>query len=221
MSGSPVRVLLVDDHTLLLEAVSELLRMEDDIEIVGTAGDGGSAVAMAACVLPDIVLLDIEMPGETPQETLARIKEVSPASSVIALSMHDGAGLVREMLSAGARGYLHKSVSRQDLVAAIRSVHRDRSRMVVSVSSNGFHAPDPADTTGPGALSAREHEVLALAAQALSNRQIAKQMSITEGTVKRHLRNIFAKLGAVSRIDAVNKAMALGGQPGFPGRRSA
>jgi DNA-binding NarL/FixJ family response regulator len=206
VSTSPIRVIVVDDHTLLLEAVSEVLQLEDDIEVVGTTGDGPTAVAMATRLRPDVLLLDIELPGNTFDVTLPRILSASPRTATVALSMHDGAGLVREVLAAGARGYLHKSVNRQDLVAAIRSVHRDPRRVVVSVSQSGFHDSAPAGTAGAESLSAREQELLALVAKAMSNRQIARQMSITEGTVKRHLRNIFGKLGAVSRIDAVNKA---------------
>jgi DNA-binding NarL/FixJ family response regulator len=205
VNADRTRVLIADDHTLLLDALSELLSMEADIEIVGKAGDADAVVTVAAQVQPDVVLLDVEMPGNPAAETMRRIGSVSPRTKTIVLSMYDDAPLVRELLAAGARGYLHKGVSRQDLVAAIRGVRRDPHRLIVSVSQNGF-TTSSAPEGGP--LSDRELQVLTLAARAMSNRQIAGQLAITEGTVKRHLRNIFRKLSAVSRIDAVNKAIA-------------
>jgi DNA-binding NarL/FixJ family response regulator len=119
--------------------------------------------------------------------------------------MYDGPRLLRGLLAAGVRGYLLKSVHRQELVTAIRGAHRDTGRVVLNVSLESLaRARDPAADP----LSAREREVLELTAQAFSNAQIAAGIGITEATVKRHLRNIFGKLGAVSRIDAVNKAAA-------------
>lgn len=205
MTVDRMRVLIADDHTLLLEALGDLLGMEPDIEIVGKAGDSGTAAEMAVRLRPDVVLLDVEMPGPSTVEVMRRIRDGTPGTRVVVLSMYDDAPLVRELLGAGARGYLHKSVSRQDLLGAVRGVCRDPHRVVVSVSQNGFTT---AAHPGGGPLSERELQVLSLAARAMSNRQIAGQLSITEGTVKRHLRNIFRKLGAVSRIDAANKAIA-------------
>ena len=196
-----VRIVIVDDHTLLREALGDVLRVEPDIEVVGQAGDAGEAVAVVRRTQPDIVLLDMEIPGGQPPEVTRRLAEASPHSRMIVLSMHDSPALVREMLDLGVHGYLHKSVSRQDLAAAIRGVHQGE-RVVLSVSPAEHEAPDGE----PGVLSTREREVITLVAEALSNRQIAARLHITEGTVKRHLRNIFDKLGAVSRIDAVNKA---------------
>ncbi|ETK36552.1 response regulator [Microbispora sp. ATCC PTA-5024] len=198
----PIRIVVADDHTLLREALCELLRSEPDFRVAGQAGDGRAVVSTVAAVRPDIVLLDVEMPGHPPAYTLNQIAHVSPHSTVVVLTMHDDPHLVQEMLSAGARGYLHKGVSWQDLTAALRSVHRSSHRVIVSP-----RPPKSIAQSAPRALlTEREEEVLALVARALSNRQIAVQLSITEGTVKRHLRNIFGKLGAVSRLDAVNRA---------------
>lgn len=205
MNSDRIRILIVDDHTLLLDALCDLLGMEADIEIAGKARDGVAAVAMAGQVQPDLVLLDVEMPGSPPTVTIRRLLETSPEAKIVVLSMYDNPELVQEVLDAGASGYLHKSVGRQELVAAIRGVRSDPRRVVVSISRNSF-----ATTARPGSgpLSDRELQVLSLVARAMSNRQIAAQLAITEGTVKRHLRNIFRKLDAVSRIDAVNKAIA-------------
>ena len=204
---APVRILLVDDHRLLRETLRDGLTIEGDFVVVGEAGDGVEAVAMAAETRPDVVLLDVDMPRHQPVEGVRRLMQVSPGSKVIVLSMYDDPQLVREMLRAGVAGYLHKSVGLRDLAGAIRGATSGQERVTVSVVSR--HAfGRPGNNSRPGQLSVREQEVLALVAEALSNRQIAVRLSITEGTVKRHLRNVFDKLGAVSRIDAVNKAAA-------------
>ena len=200
-----VRIVIVDDHTLLREALGDVLRLESDIAVVGEAGYADEAVTVVRLTKPDIVLLDVEIPGGQPAEVTRRLAEASPNSRMIVLSMHDSPSLVREMLDLGVHGYLHKSVSRSDLAGAIRGVHHHGERVVLSVS------PAEHETQGEGLLSTREREVITLVAEALSNRQIAARLHITEGTVKRHLRNIFDKLGAVSRIDAVNKADLLEG----------
>jgi DNA-binding NarL/FixJ family response regulator len=200
-----ITILIVDDHSLLREGLRELLEAQDDMSVVGEAGDSASAVALAAELRPSIILLDVEIPGEDVTATLGRLRCLAPDSRVLILSMYDGPQLVRNLLAAGVWGYLLKSVHRQELMAAIRSVHSDEGRIVLAVSRESL-----AQAQGPPSdvLSAREREVLELTAQALSNTQIASRLRLTEATVKRHLRNIFVKLGAVSRIDAVNKAAA-------------
>jgi DNA-binding NarL/FixJ family response regulator len=200
-----ITILIVDDHALLREGLREILETQDDMVVVGEAGDSASAVSLVAEARPNVVLLDVEIPGEDVTATVHRIRTLSPDSKVIILSMYDGPQLLRSLLAAGVRGYLLKSVHRQELVAAIRSAHSDNGRVVLAVSQESLaQAQEPASDV----LSAREREVLELTAQALSNTQIASRLSLTEATVKRHLRNIFVKLGAVSRIDAVNKATA-------------
>jgi DNA-binding NarL/FixJ family response regulator len=123
---------------------------------------------------------------------------------VIILSMYEGPQLVQALLAAGIRGYLLKSIHWQELVVAIRAVHTDSDRVVLGVSRESLRYVQQGPP--PGTLSARELEVLELVAQAFSNSQIASRLNLTEATVKRHLRNVFVKLGAVSRLDAVNKA---------------
>ncbi|MCP2164084.1 response regulator [Goodfellowiella coeruleoviolacea] len=206
-----VGILIADDHTLLRESLRDVLLTEDDFRIVGEAGDGESLTALAARSRPDVVLMDIDMPRSQPAETVRRIQQVSPDTKVLILSMYDDPQLVQQMLRSGISGYLHKSISRQDLVAAIRSARNGGQRLVISVSRETL---TQVNTIRPGLLSVREQEVLSLVATAMSNRQIAVRLSITEGTVKRHLRNIFGKLGAVSRIDAVNKAVSASLIPG-------
>jgi DNA-binding NarL/FixJ family response regulator len=201
----PIRVLVVDDHALLRDGLRGILEAEDDIVVVGEAGNSEQAVAYVAATRPDVVILDVDIPGDKVTATLTRIQRQSADTKVIILSIYDEPMTVQELLAMGVRGYLLKSVNRQDFVAAVRSVFQDSERVVLSISQQSLRQVNGA---GLNLLSDREREVIILVAGALSNAQIAHRLSITEGTVKRHLRNIFTKLGAVSRIDAVNKAAA-------------
>jgi DNA-binding NarL/FixJ family response regulator len=203
--GAPITVVLVDDHVLVREGLSEILAVETDIAVVGEAADSASAVARVASLRPDVVLLDVEIPGNEATDTVQRMRSLSPNTRVLVLTMFDGPQLLRRLLAAGISGYLLKSVDRKELVAAIRSVHVAPDRIVLSVSRDSL-AQAPA-YEGP-VLSEREAQIMQLVAQALSNGQVGTRLGISEATVKRHLRNIFVKLGAVSRIDAVNKANA-------------
>lgn len=203
-----IRILLVDDHTLVRDGLREILDSYDDLVVVGGAATSDDAVAQAGRHLPDIVLLDVDLRDGEVTGTVRAIRSVSPATRIVILSMFEEPRLVRELVAAGVRGYLLKSVSRHELVSAVRGVGRDAERMVLSVSRETLVRMH-ADTSGAG-LSDREREVLELVALALSNSQVADRLSLTEATVKRHLRNVFAKLGAVSRIDAVNKAVDAG-----------
>ncbi|TDB98894.1 response regulator transcription factor [Actinomadura sp. 7K534] len=200
-----ITIVIVDDHALLREGLREILDAEENFRVVGEAGDSAGAVAMITERRPDVVLLDVEIPGEDVTVTVRRIRERSPNTKVIILSMYDGPRLLRSLLAADISGYLLKSVRRQELLAAVRSAHSGDGRVVLAVSQESLaQAQQPAADL----LSPRELEVLELTAQALSNTQIASRLNLTEATVKRHLRNIFGKLDAVSRIDAVNKAVA-------------
>jgi DNA-binding NarL/FixJ family response regulator len=199
-----ITILLVDDHALVREGLREILQTQGDMRVVGEAKDSATTVALATAEQPDIVLLDIEIPGDEVTTTVDQIRNCSPASRVIILSMHEGPQLVQALLAAGIRGYLLKSIHWQELVVAIRAVHADSDRIVLGVSRESLRHVQQGPSQGT--LSARELEVLDLVAQALSNGQIASRLHLTEATVKRHLRNIFVKLGAVSRLDAVNKA---------------
>jgi DNA-binding NarL/FixJ family response regulator len=200
----PIRVVLVDDHTLVREGVREILEVNDDIVVADEAGTSADAIAAVARHHPDVVLLDVELPGGDVTDTVARMRVLAPRTQIIILSMYDAPQLLRSLIAGGIRGYLLKSVDRQELVSAIRSVHGHPGNIVLSVSQESL---TQMHTTGEGRLSTREREILELVAQALSNGQVATRLGVTEATVKRHLRNIFVKLNAVSRIDAVNKAI--------------
>ncbi|SRR5216683_1489679 len=215
----PTTVLLVDDHSLVRDGVRGILESQPDLRVVGQAGDSPTAVAHAAAEQPDVVLLDIAIPGGEAAATVRQILSCSPQSSIIVLSMHESPQLVQAMVAAGVRGYLLKTTGWEELVVAIRSVAADSDRVVLDVSRDSLRLPQ--QEPGVSALSAREREVLALMAEGLSNRQIAARLVLTEATVKRHIRNVFVKLGAVSRIDALNKAAALPEGLGGPRRADA
>ncbi|MES9542854.1 MULTISPECIES: response regulator transcription factor [unclassified Actinomadura] len=201
-----ITVVVVDDHDLFREGLKEILHASGDIEVVGEAGDSASAVAVVGQRRPQVVLLDIEIPGEEVTQTVRRMHEASPESQVIILSMYEGPHFLRSLLRAGIRGYLLKSVSREELISMVRGARTGDDRVLLSVSRASLAQLE--GDTAPGVLSQREWEVLKLAAEAHSNTQIARRLGLTEGTVKRHLSNIYGKLGAVSRLDAVNKASA-------------
>ena len=208
MSRTPegiVTIVIVDDHALFREGLREILEMNDDLKVVGEADTSERAVAVVTEQRPDVLLLDVEIPGDDVTTTVSRVRELSPKTQILILSMYDGPRLLRRLVTAGIRGYLLKSVHRHELVAAIRTVCADPDRMVLAVSRESL-----ADMNEPaaGILTDREVQILELAARALSNNQIATRLGLTEATIKRHLRNIFVKLNAVSRIDAVNKAIA-------------
>jgi DNA-binding NarL/FixJ family response regulator len=201
-----IKIAIVDDHDLFREGLKEIIQANDDLVVVGEAGDSETAVAVVADRLPDVVLLDIEIPGDEVTATVLRMNEASPDSQIIILSMYEGPHFLRSLLRVGIRGYLLKSVSRHELISVIRGTRTDDDRILLSVSRASLTHLE----NGPaaGTLSHREWQVLQLAAEANSNVQIAHRLGLTEATVKRHLSNIYSKLGAVSRIDAVNKAAA-------------
>ena len=211
MSGHPpvrkISIVVVDDHTLFREGLGEILSKECDFEVVDQASSGEEGIAVVARHKPDVVLLDVEMPQHRVERTVPRIVRVSPGTRVVVLAMYDEPQLANELIRLGASAYLVKSATRAELVSVIRGVCGDEHRAVVSMSRRSFRRFGH-DVGEP--LSRRETEILGLAAQALSNAQIAARLYIAESTVKRHLTNIYAKLGAVSRVDAINKARSAG-----------
>ncbi|MFI1918346.1 response regulator [Nocardia sp. NPDC020380] len=200
-----ISVVVVDDHTLLRVALCNMLRAEEGIDVVADVGDGWTCIATAARLLPDVIILDIEIPGDGVHATLRQLAEVSPNSRILILSMHRDVDLIRELSDSGIAGYLHKSASGESLVAAIRGAGVGPRDPVLVVSAGELHIFSQDCNYG---LTGREIEVINHVADALSNRQIASQLGISESTVKRHMGRIFEKLGAVSRLDAVNRAVA-------------
>jgi DNA-binding NarL/FixJ family response regulator len=205
--GHLIKVLLVDDHALFREGVAEICDAEEDMLVVEEAQNGVEAVTLAAKETPDVVVLDVEMPVMGAEMAISRILRVSPSSRVLVLTMYDEPRLVRKLLALGAHGYIVKNATREELLAAIRTVYQVENRVVLSVSRS---TADRLEGAEKSVLSSRELEVLLLTARAMSNSQIASHLHISEGTVKRHLTNIYAKLGVSSRADAAKRALTSG-----------
>ncbi|MEU8943235.1 response regulator transcription factor (plasmid) [Streptomyces goshikiensis] len=198
---TPARIVLADDHNLFRETLGDLLEAQPALTVVGHAADGAAAVRCAAAERPDLFLLDFRMPHSRGAGTVRDILAVSPSTRILCLSAYAEPGLVHEVLAAGARGVLHKGIDREALLMAIERTLEEAAHTTVLVPSPAAEGSDRE------ALSSRERQVLVSVAAAMSNRQIADSLRITEGTVKRHLNSVFRKLGAVSRLDAVNKAV--------------
>jgi DNA-binding NarL/FixJ family response regulator len=201
-----ITVVLADDHTLFREGVREMLGTDPTITIAGEAADGYSAAELATKHRPDILLLDVEMPGPGAPSVIRTVRQNCPGTHIIVLTMHDDADIVQNLLNCGATAYLVKSILRNELIAAIHSIASRPDAVLVSVSRQTIVFMDGSrNATAKNILTGRESEVLQLIAQAFSNAQIAEKLYITEATVKRHLTNIYAKLNAVSRVDAIRK----------------
>jgi DNA-binding NarL/FixJ family response regulator len=203
----PIRVLVGDDHTLFREGIIEILAREPDLTVVGDADSGPSAVAVAERTAPDVVVLDVEMPGPGAEETIRDILRPRPEVRIVVLTMHDDPNLVERLLDAGAHAYVIKGAGREELLGAIRGVMKSDRHVVISVSRETMtRLREPAASP----LSPRELEVLTAVSAGLNNAQIAARLFITEGTVKRHLTNIYMKLEVTTRMNAINKAIAMG-----------
>lgn len=197
--------MVIVDHAIVCAGLRVMLESGDDVVVVGEASDSRTALDLVARLHPDVVLFDIGVHQGDAAELVHHIRRRSPKTAVVILTAVEQPGLLERLLAAGARGYVLKSATRQELVSAIHGVRQHDSRIVLSVSVASLNpAPNPVVKV----LSDREMMVLRLTAEALTNAQIASRLSLTVPTVKRHLRNIYAKLGAVSRVDAVNKAVA-------------
>jgi DNA-binding NarL/FixJ family response regulator len=218
MTGSPVRVLLVDDQALFREALATLLGVRSEVEVVGEAANGDEALRRAAELGPDVVLMDLRMPVLGGIAATRRLRAEHPEVRVIALTTFDDDDEVFAALRAGAVGYLLKDVSSERLVEAVLAAARGESVLQPSVAAkvvarfaqlpDADAAPQPQPLVVP--LSDRELDVLRLLAEGRSNREIAAALFLAEGTVKNHVTNVLAKLGARDRTQAALRARALG-----------
>ena len=214
---TPVRVLLVDDQALFREALATLLEVRPEIEVVGEAGDGATALDRVAGLRPDVVLMDLHMPVLDGVAATRRLRVEHPEVRVLALTTFDDDEDVFAALRAGAVGYLLKDVSGDRLVEALLAAARGESVLQPSVAAKvvarfaQLPAEDPAPRPQPLVvpLSDRELEVLRLLADGSSNREIAAALFLAEGTVKNHVTNVLAKLGARDRTQAALRARAL------------
>jgi DNA-binding NarL/FixJ family response regulator len=205
-----LRVLVCDDHALFRRGLQMVLEQEADLELVGEASDGVEAVEKAQELMPDVVLMDVRMPKRSGIEAAGDIKDMLPHVKILMLTISDEEADLYEAIKAGASGYLLKEIPIDEVAEAIRSVWAGQSRISPSMASKlltEFAAMSKASTEKPQVptphLTDREMEVLKLVAQGLNNRDIAKQLFISENTVKNHIRNILEKLHLHSRMEAV------------------
>ena len=201
-----IRVLVADDHPIVRSGIVALLESAGDIEVVGTASTGLEAVELALQLEPDIVLMDLRMPGIDGDEATARIVGVRGHIRVVVLTTYESDSSILTAIEAGASGYLLKAAPQEEILAGIRSVARGEVALAPSIAAmlvNRVKRPVVS-------LSARETEVLALVAQGHSNPAIAKQLFLSEATVKTHLLHAFEKLELSDRTREVTKAMELG-----------
>jgi DNA-binding NarL/FixJ family response regulator len=215
--ADPIRILLVDDQRLMREGLRILLELEPDLKIVGEAGDGQAALQAYADLQPDVVLMDVRMPGMDGVEATWRLRERWPDAHVIILTTFDDDEYVFEGLRAGALGYLLKDVSGHNLAEAVRTVaaggvliEPSVARKVVAEFARMAPPARPKDASLAEPLSEREREILQLLAQGLSNREIASRLSLAEGTVKNYVTAILQKLGSRDRTQAALRARELG-----------
>ena len=219
-----VRVLVVDDQRLMRDGIASLLEMQDAIEVVGTASNGQEAIEKAASLCPEVILMDVRMPVMDGVEATRQVRRQLPSCRILMLTTFDDEEYVIDALQAGASGYLLKDLPAPDLASAVQAVYKgiyqldpavaskviaslsrpqtlDSAKQAVSVSSStmsdaGTPSPRPTDLTG------REVEVLRLIAKGATNREIAEQLVISEGTVKNHISNILSRLGLRDRTQA-------------------
>lgn len=210
MTQTPIRILLADDHSLVRQGFRRILEAHPDLEIVGEASDGRQAVEEAARLQPGVVVMDVAMPGLNGIDATRQICETCPRTRVLALSMHRDAVYVREILRAGARGYLLKDAIDADLVSAVRAVARGEGYIAPAIADCVLadyrkHVSDPIDL-----LSARERQVLQLIAEGKTNKEIASLLQLSVYTVDAHRGRIMEKLNLHSTGELVRFALRKG-----------
>lgn len=206
MTVSPIRVLVADDHPIVRGGIVAMLQAAADLEVVGQATNGLEAVALAAELVPDVVLMDLRMPELDGDEATSRILATQPGVRVVVLTTYESDASILTAIEAGASGYLLKAAPQEELLAGIRSVARGEVALAPSIAAllvNRVKQPTPT-------LTPRELEVLQLVAKGHSNPDIARRLFLSEATVKTHLLHVFEKLGVNDRTRAVTLAMERG-----------
>jgi DNA-binding NarL/FixJ family response regulator len=204
--GPPIRVLLCDDHSVVREGLARLLESTDGIDVVGSAADGEEGVAAAVALRPDVILMDLAMPNVDGVAATRRITAEAPEAQVVVLTSFSDNTRIHDALDAGARGYLLKDAEASEVVRAIQAAARGEApldpRVARAVLARGT---TPAGLSG---MTAREREVLALLGTGLPNKAIARQLGISEATVKAHLTRVFRQIGVTDRTQAAIWARA-------------
>jgi two-component system response regulator NreC len=202
------RILIADDHPVLRSGLRVLLAADPDLEVVGETGTGEETLRLAEELLPDVILLDIGMPGESGIETVRHLKAKLPALKVLFLTMHEEEGMLLEALNAGADGYLIKRADESEIIQAIRVVlrgdiyvHPAMTRALLSQTETTERPPEPVEP-----LTRREIDVLRLLARGNTNRQIAELLALSIRTIESHRANLMGKLGLSSRVELVTYA---------------
>jgi len=203
---NPIRVMLVDDHTMVRHGLATFLKIFDDLQLVGEAESGEAAIQLCSEILPDVILMDIVLPKMDGITAIRAIRNQYPTIKIIALSSFKEGDIIQNALEAGAIGYLLKDISADDLAQAIRAAYSDRATL----------SPEAAQALVKNAnqqpplildLTKREYEVLVLMVEGLNNKQIAKKLTVSPSTIKSHVSNILAKFEVTSRTEAVTLAL--------------
>ena len=210
--GARIRILLVDDHAMVRRGMRDFLRLHDDLEVIGEAGDGAEAIGLANELQPDVIVMDLVMPGIDGIDATARIKATHPHTEIVALTSFVEEERVIAAIEAGASGFLLKDAEADVLVAAIRAARAGEAHFDPAVAGivarrlragNGGSGGPGRDGADPSTtLTSRERQVLQGVARGLSNRAIADELGITERTARTHVSNVLAKLGLASRTQA-------------------
>jgi two-component system response regulator NreC len=205
----PLRVLIADDHGVLRAGLRALLKTEEDLQVVDEAADGDTALRLASRLRPDIVLLDLSMPGPGGIEVTRKLKEMLPATRVLILTVHEDETLLREALKAGASGYIIKRAVESELINAIHAVSRGEIYVHPAMTRWLLQEPAPAapKRRDPATLTPREIEVLRLIVQGHTNSQIAEVLRLSVRTIESHRANLMGKLGLQSRVELVRYAV--------------
>jgi NarL family two-component system response regulator LiaR len=212
MDEAPIRVLVVDDQVIVREGICLLLGQIEDIDVIGEAGDGQEGVALAKALDPDLILMDLVMPGMDGIEAIGQITAARQDARILVLTSFAGDDKVFPAIKAGALGYLLKDSEPEDLVRAIRHVHQGRSSLDPVIAQKvllELQRPSKQPSV-PDPLSEREIQVLRLVATGLSNPEIADRLTITEATVRSHVSNILSKLHLANRVQATLYALQEG-----------
>jgi two-component system, NarL family, response regulator LiaR len=205
----PIRVMLVDDHTMVRRGLATFLKVYDDLELVGDADNGLAAIGLCGNTLPDVILMDLMMPDMDGATATRLIRQKYPKIQVIALTSFKDQEMVQNALQAGAIGYLLKDVSANELARAIRAAHAGHATLAPEATQALVQAANQPPTPGHD-LTERERVVLALMVEGLNNTQIAARLVVSPSTIKTHVSHILSKLGVASRSEAVALALRSG-----------